>query len=78
MGGMMLMGSTANINTGRRHPQWHIFCATRFFIFTVLALIYNSILYCIIYIKIRTISLINLKCKLALLTAMLVQLLINV
>jgi hypothetical protein len=77
MGGMLLMGSTANLDTGKRHPTWHTFCASRFFIFTVLALIYNTVLYCIVHIKIKTVNVTNLYFKLALMAAMIVQLLIS-
>ena len=52
IGGMLLMGSTANLDTGRTHPKWHTFCASKFFIFTLLALIYNTVLYSIVHSKI--------------------------
>jgi hypothetical protein len=77
MGAMLLMGSTANLDTGKRHPGWHTFCASRFFIFTVLALIYNTLIYCILYCKTRKVSLPNLYCKLLLVAAMFLQLLIS-
>jgi hypothetical protein len=77
MGGMLLMGSTANLDTGKRHPKWHTFCASKFFIFTLLALIYNTVLYCIVYSKIKTVSLTNIYLKLALVAAILIQLFIS-
>jgi hypothetical protein len=73
MGAMLLMGSTANLNTGRHHPQWHFFCATRFFLFTVLALIYNTVLYCIIYVQTKKVSLYNLIFKVLLLAGIFIQ-----
>lgn len=71
------MGSTANLDTGKKNPKWHTFCASRFFIFTIVALIYNTVIYCIVYKKIKKVSLPNLYFKLALLAAMILQLYIS-
>lgn len=77
MGGMLLMGSTANIDTGKRNQKWHTFCASRFFIFTLLAQIYNTVIYCIVYSKIKTVSLSNIYFKLVIFAAILLQLFIS-
>ena len=78
MGAMLLMGSTANLDTGKRHPGWHTFCASRFFIFTVLALIYNTVLYCIVHIKIGVFSVANLYFKLVIVALLFIQAYISV
>jgi hypothetical protein len=77
IGGMLLMGSTANLDTGKRHPKWHTFCASRFFIFTLLALIYNAVLYCIVYAKIKTVSVLNLYFKVVLVALTVLQIVIS-
>ena len=78
IGAMMLMGSTANIDTGRTHPKWHTFCASKFFIFTVLAQIYNTVIYCIVKRKIGKVSLNNIYFKLILLGLLILQLGISI
>lgn len=77
MGGMLLMGSTANIDTGKRNGKWHTFCASKFFLLTLLALIYNTVLYWIVHSKIGKVNVPNLYFKLALVGAMLLQLYIS-
>ncbi len=77
MGGMLLMGSTANLDTGKRHQGWHTFCASHFFVFTVLALLYNTLLYFVLYCKTTKVSLPNLCFKLLLMVAFFIQLFIN-
>lgn len=77
IGGMLLMGSTANIDTGKRNGKWHTFCASRFFIFTLLALIYNTVLYYIVHSKIGKVSTSNLYFKIALAAAMVLQLYVS-
>jgi hypothetical protein len=71
------MGSTANIDTGRTHPKWHGHCAVSFFVFTVLALIYNTVIYCVVRTKIGIVSLNNLYFKLVLLLLTVIQFYIN-
>ena len=73
IGAMFLMGSTANIDTGRTHPKWHGHCAVSFFVFTVLALIYNTVIYYIVRSKIGIISQGNLYFKLILLVLTVIQ-----
>lgn len=48
IGSMLLMGSTANIDTGKSNGKWHGFCASNFFIFTILAQIYNTVIFWIV------------------------------
>lgn len=73
MGAMFLMGSTANIDTGITHPKWHGHCAVSFFVLTVLALIYNTVIYYIVRSKIGIISQSNLYFKLILLVLTVIQ-----
>lgn len=77
IGGMMLMGSTANLDTGKQSSNWHTFCASRFFLFTVLALIFNTVLYYIVHSKIGKVRTANLYFKLVMLGAIVLQLYIS-
>lgn len=43
MGGLFLTGNTASIDTGFMNTKLHVFCAGKFFIFTILAQIYNTV-----------------------------------
>lgn len=45
MGSFLLMGSTANLDTGHQNTTWHVYCATLFFYFTMSAQILNTLLY---------------------------------
>jgi hypothetical protein len=63
MGSLLLMGSTANIDTGKMNEDWHSTCASTFFIFTLIAQLYNTIIYWLIYNKIKTINYTNLLYK---------------
>jgi hypothetical protein len=78
IGAMMLMGSTANIDTGKRNGKWHTFCASKFFIFTLVAQLYNTVIYCIVHKKIGVVSIANLYFKLVILVLLLVQLAISI
>lgn len=78
MGGMLLMGSTANIDTGKRNGKWHTFCASKFFLLTLVALLYNTVLYWIVHSKIGKVNVSNLYFKLALVGALLLQLYISI
>ena len=50
------MGSTANLDTGYRHPNWHNHCASVFFVFTILASFYNTFINGVLYYKAKIIS----------------------
>lgn len=73
MGAMLLMGSTANLDTGKRHNSWHTSCASSFFVLTLVAQIYNTVICCLVRLKIKTISLNNLYFKLVLFALNMVQ-----
>ena len=45
MGCLLLMGSTAFIDTGDFHETFHVICATSFFITTILAQVLNTIIF---------------------------------
>lgn len=72
------MGSTANIDTGIVNSKWHTFCASRFFIFTLAAQVYNSVIYWIVHCKIGKVNTLNLYFKLFLSFLLLVQLIISI
>jgi hypothetical protein len=56
MGGMCLMGSTANIDTGDVNGDWHTTFANAFFIITILAAFYNTFINIILYFNGKIIS----------------------
>jgi hypothetical protein len=56
MGAMLLMGSTANLDTGKQDGKWHTSCASTFFIFTLLAQIYNTVICWLVYNKVKGIN----------------------
>jgi len=56
MGAFLLMGSTANIDTGQHNSKWHTECASKFFIFTVLAQLYNTIVFSHLYFVHKAVS----------------------
>lgn len=78
IGAMLLMGSTANLDTGKRHPKWHTFCASRFFMFTVGAQIYNTVVYWLVRSKIGKVSKPNNYFKAVLLALLVLQLLVSI
>lgn len=73
MGGMFLMGSTANIDTGIRNHSWHQRCAAAFFLFTSLALFYTTFLSWVVFRKLKAISVESMLMKGALFMLMVVQ-----
>ena len=74
MGAMLLMGNTSTIDTGKMNEKWHTNCASRFFIFTLVAQVYNTIIVSIIHAKIKTISTNNLYLKYVILALLIFQL----
>jgi len=73
IGAMLLMGSTANIDTGKERGDWHSFCASTFFVFTLIAQIYNTTICTMIYLRIKVLSLANVVFKLILLVLIVLQ-----
>ena len=73
MGGIFLMGNTANLDTGYQNTKLHVFCAGRFFIFTILAQIYNTIIVALLSKKTKLISKWNLYLKYFVLILFLLQ-----
>ena len=45
VGSISLMGSTALIDTGHENMHWHQNCAKVFFILTIIAQLYNTVVY---------------------------------
>ncbi len=45
MGSFLLMGSTANIDTGKMNNDWHVTCAGFFFYVTMIAQLLNTAMY---------------------------------
>jgi hypothetical protein len=78
MGGMCLMGSTANIDTGI-HPKnkWHTSCAISFFVLTILAAFYNTFINIILYLNGKIISKWSFYSKIVYLILSLIQIYIS-
>ena len=77
IGGMLLMGNTATIDTGKMNEKWHTSCASSFFIFTLTAQVYNAIIYSLVYSKTKAVSYNNLLFKYALIALLVFQLLLS-
>jgi len=77
MGAMLLMGSTANLDTGKRDDDWHVHCASSFFVFTFFGIHYNTILGWIVHLNIKSINLMNLYGKTIISILMIIQLLMT-
>lgn len=63
MGGLLLMGNTATIDTGVMNGNIHTFCASRFFILTIIAQVYNTVICVNLYKKTKALSKANLYMK---------------
>lgn len=50
------MGSTANIDTGVRNSKWHTACAGKFFLLTLIAQIYNTVVFTHLYFVHKAVS----------------------
>ena len=74
MGAFLLMGSTANIDTGKMNDDWHVNCASSFFIFTLVAQTYNTVIYWLIYNEIKVVNYNNLLYKTFIIILLIVQL----
>lgn len=77
MGALGLMGSTANIDTGIRNGSWHQRCAATFFLFTSLALYYNTFVNWIVYSHFRGISKLSMAIKAFITLLMIIQMAIS-
>ena len=77
MGALGLMGSTANIDTGIHNGSWHQRCAATFFLFTSLAIYYNTYVNWIIYSHLKGISRLSMAVKAFLTFLMVVQMTIS-
>jgi uncharacterized membrane protein len=69
MGSFLLMVSTACLDTGYRHGPLHNLCASSFFVLTFFAVLYNTALYWLLYLKTQAVdkSLLILKTVIAVL-----------
>jgi len=71
------MGNTATIDTGKMNDKWHTNCASRFFIFTLIAQLYNTGLCWVIYLQTKALSIRNLYLKTGLVILLIMQLLLS-
>jgi len=51
LGSIALMGSTALIDTGYQNMTWHQHCAATFFVLTIIAQLYNTVIYGMLWYK---------------------------
>jgi hypothetical protein len=63
MGGMFLMGNTASIDTGYMNGKLHGFCASKFFILTIVAQVYNTVIVADLCKRTTSVSKFNLYLK---------------
>lgn len=49
-GSMFLTASTALLDTGEHSTRWHVFCATTFFILTILSVWYHTCVSLVLYL----------------------------
>ena len=73
MGGLLLMGNTATIDTGNMNKGLHGFCASRFFIVTFIAQIYNTVICAYLSDKTKSITKTNLYVKYGILALLALQ-----
>ena len=50
-GAMFLMGSTANLDTGKHNTNWHVFCAGNFFVWSIFSVWYHTYISVVLYTK---------------------------
>ena len=67
------MGNTASIDTGDMNKKLHVFCASKFFIITFIAQIYNTVICAWLSDKTKSITKSNLYLKYAILGMLLLQ-----
>ena len=73
-----LFVSTATIDTGKMNTQLHVLCAGLFFLLTIMACVYNSFIYLMIYLHHkRVIKFWSLMIKLVLSVALIIQVYLN-
>ena len=73
LGIIALFGNTATIDTGRMNEKWHVTCAGTFFLLTILACLYNTVIFWIIYLNIKTVKVWSLIVKTILSVGLIVQ-----
>ena len=78
MGALLLMGNTATIDTGRMNTKWHTTCASNFFIFTLIAQAYNTVICTILHQNTGALSQLNLYFKYLLLVLLAIQGLLSI
>jgi hypothetical protein len=64
-GAMFLMGSTATLDTGKHNTNWHVMCAGSFFILSILAVWYYTIMSVVLYANAQAGGQISLGLKIA-------------
>lgn len=73
MGSMSLMGSTANIDTGKQNMNWHTACASTFFVTTLVAQMLNTLLFMKLSFSFNAVNKTLVYCKIFQLTLIFIQ-----
>ena len=55
-GAFFLMGSTANLDTGKQNGDWHVFCAGNAFVWSILSGWYHTYISCVLYNNTKGVS----------------------
>ena len=77
LGILALFVNTATIDTGYMNTHLHVLCAGCFFLFTIIACIYNTLIYWVIYLHIKSINFVSLIIKTILVLGMIIQIYLN-
>lgn len=72
-GSLFLMGSTANLDTGKHNTNWHVFCAGNFFVWNILSVWYYTYACAVLYTKVKAGGKISLIAKLVVSGLILIQ-----
>lgn len=77
MGSILLMISTACLDTGYRTGSLHNHCASSFFVLTFVAVQYNTVIYWLLYLKTKAVNKALLIVKTVIAAFFLVQVIID-
>lgn len=76
-GALFLMGSTANLDTGKHNTGWHVFCAGNAFVWSIFSGWYHTYISCVLYSKTKAVSFNSTLAKVILSVAILFQALLD-
>lgn len=77
MGSILLMISTACLDTGYRSGSLHVHCASSFFVLSFFAILYNTVLYWLVYYHTQALNKTLLILKTVIAVFLIIQVIIN-